>query len=60
MEETDILEIILDLNERTLQFAVNGEDPMIVWGKDGNDCIEKGKYRLALTCASISAQFQLL
>ena len=56
----DILEIVLDLNQRTLQFSVNGEDPMIVWGKDGDDCIEKGKYRLALTCSCMDAQFQLL
>ena len=56
----DILHVILDLNQGTLQFGINEEDPMIVWGKDGQDCIEKGKYRLALSCAGFSAQFQLL
>ena len=37
----DVIEITLDLNQGTLQFAVNGNDPVIIWGKNGDNCIIK-------------------
>ena len=50
----DILEIILDLNERTLRFAVNDKDCGIAFRN-----IKQTSYRLALTM-DVVAEFELL
>ena len=52
--EGDILEIILDLDQRTLRFAVNGKDCGIAF-RD----VKQTSYRLALT-TDVDAEFQLL
>ena len=44
----DILEIVLDLNERTVRFILNDEDCGVAF-KD----IKKTHYRLALTCQAV-------
>ena len=46
-KQGDILEIILDLNERTLRFGVNGSDC-----DTGFDDIKQTSYRLALTAGN--------
>ena len=52
----DILEIILDFEEQTLKLVLNEKESVIV-----SDCLEKGRYRLALGCNNAQgAQFELL
>ena len=52
----DKLEIILDLNQQTLAFSLNGKDAVVAF-----ENIEKAKYRLVLSSYNDhEAQFQLL
>ena len=55
-ETGDILEMILDLNEKTLRYILNGKDCGIAF----ND-IDDGSYRLAVTCwGGTGAEFEFL